>query len=71
LIRDSGFIPAQRNNTYDVISLKDGPDAPDRRVADWSAHRVKRLHVEAPRGPKAGAGTQGVAPTISAKAPAR
>ncbi len=63
LIRDSGFMPAQRNNTYDVLSVKNGPDAPDRRVTDWSAHRVKRLHVEAPRGPKAAVGVQ---PTISA-----
>lgn len=46
LIRDAGFTPAQRNNTYDILSLKVGPDAPDARVTDWSRHRA-RLHIEA------------------------
>jgi len=46
LIRDAGFTPAQRNNTYDILSLKTGDDAPDRQVKDWSNHRAKRLHVE-------------------------
>lgn len=49
LIRGAGFVPAQRDNVYDVLRVHDGPDAPDRRVTDWSAHRVKRLHVQAPR----------------------
>ncbi|MGD9688702.1 MAG: radical SAM protein [Phycisphaerales bacterium] len=49
LIREAGFTPAQRNNTYDVLSLKDSPDAPDRRVSDWARHRVQRLHVQAPK----------------------
>ncbi len=46
LIRGAGFIPAQRDNVYDVLHLHDGPDAPDLRVADWSAHRVKKLHTQ-------------------------
>lgn len=46
LIRDAGFTPAQRNNTYDILSVKLGDDAPDKRVTDWSNHRAKRLHVE-------------------------
>lgn len=46
LIRDAGFTPAQRNNTYDILSLKVGEGAPDARVTDWSRHRAKRLHVE-------------------------
>ncbi len=48
LIRDAGFVPAQRDNTYDVIRVHDGPGSPDLRVRDWSEHRAKRLHVEAP-----------------------
>ncbi|MDX9910446.1 MAG: radical SAM protein [Phycisphaerales bacterium] len=52
LIRDAGFIPAQRNNTYDVLRIHDGPDAPDRLVTDWSQHRARRLHAEAPREPR-------------------
>jgi len=49
LIRGAGFTPAQRDNTYDIIRAHDGPEAPDLRVRDWSAHRARRLHVEAPR----------------------
>ena len=46
LIREAGFTPAQRDNTYDLLNLHAGPDAPDLRVADWSQHRAKRLHIE-------------------------
>ena len=46
LIRDAGFTPTQRNNTYDILSIKLGADAPDARVTDWSNHRAKRLHIE-------------------------
>ncbi|HED52954.1 MAG TPA: radical SAM protein [Phycisphaerales bacterium] len=46
LIRDAGFTPAQRNNTYDILSIKDGPDAPDHLVEDWSTHRAQRLHIQ-------------------------
>ncbi|MBL8760226.1 MAG: radical SAM protein [Phycisphaerae bacterium] len=49
LIRESGFVPAQRNNTYDVLRVHDGPSSPDRLVADWSEHRATRMHQEAPR----------------------
>ena len=47
LIRDAGFIPAQRNNTYDILSIKTGDRAPDRDVTDWSNHRATRLHTQA------------------------
>jgi cyclic dehypoxanthinyl futalosine synthase len=48
LIRDAGFIPAQRNNTYDIIKMHPaGPEAPDMKVADWSTHRARKLHTEA------------------------
>ncbi|MCG3122741.1 MAG: Cyclic dehypoxanthine futalosine synthase [Phycisphaerales bacterium] len=43
LIRESGFIPAQRDNTYDLLNIHDGQDSPDLRVKDWSTHRAKSL----------------------------
>ena len=46
LIREAGFLPAQRNNTYDILRIHEGPQSPDLAVADWSEHRMKRLHVE-------------------------
>jgi cyclic dehypoxanthinyl futalosine synthase len=46
LIRDAGFTPAQRNNTYDILRVHDGDDSPDMQVRDWSRHRTKRLHAE-------------------------
>ena len=46
LIRDAGFIPAQRNNTYDLVNIHDGEDSPDLMVKDWSQHRAQRLHIE-------------------------
>ena len=46
LIRESGFIPAQRDTHYDVLKTHAGPDAPDLLVKDWSEHRTKRLHIE-------------------------
>jgi cyclic dehypoxanthinyl futalosine synthase len=52
LIRESGFTPAQRNNTYDVLRIHDGPGAPDLQVTDWSTHRARKMHQEAPKQPK-------------------
>ncbi|MAE65309.1 MAG: dehypoxanthine futalosine cyclase [Phycisphaeraceae bacterium] len=46
LIRAAGFVPAQRDNRYDLVRIHDGPDAPDLQVDDWSRHRTQRLHVE-------------------------
>ena len=46
LIRNAGFIPAQRDTVYDVIKTHTGPDSPDLKVKDWSEHRTKRLHIE-------------------------
>jgi cyclic dehypoxanthinyl futalosine synthase len=45
LIRDAGFIPAQRGNAYNLLKVHDGDDAPDRRINDWSALRADKLHV--------------------------
>lgn len=53
LIRDAGFLPAQRNNTYDVLRIHDGRNSPDLAVTDWSAHRARKLHIQAPKAGKA------------------
>ncbi|GJM17885.1 MAG: cyclic dehypoxanthine futalosine synthase [Phycisphaeraceae bacterium] len=47
LIRESGFTPAQRDNTYDVLRMHTADDSPDLRVTDWSQHRAKSLHKQA------------------------
>jgi cyclic dehypoxanthinyl futalosine synthase len=52
LIRGAGFIPAQRDNTYDILKVHDSADSPDLRVTDWSKHRVQKLHMQAPKTPK-------------------
>jgi cyclic dehypoxanthinyl futalosine synthase len=49
LIREAGFLPAQRNNTYDVLRVHAGPQSPDLAVTDWSTHRASKMHQEAPR----------------------
>ncbi len=55
LIREAGFIPAQRNNTYDILRVHSGPQSPDLTVTDWSTHRAKKTHQEAPgKGKQAG-----------------
>jgi cyclic dehypoxanthinyl futalosine synthase len=46
LIRDAGFLPAQRDNGYNLLKVHEGEDAPDRRVNDWSSLRKDRLHAE-------------------------
>jgi len=46
LIRDSGFVPAQRDNGYNLLKVQDGENAPDLQVDDWSQHRAKQLHIE-------------------------
>jgi cyclic dehypoxanthinyl futalosine synthase len=51
LIRDAGFTPAQRNNTYDIIAIKDAASAPDLAVSDWSQHRASRLHAQSAQTP--------------------
>jgi cyclic dehypoxanthinyl futalosine synthase len=53
LIRDAGFIPAQRDNEYNLLKVHDNPGAgagagaPDLAMRDWSKLRAQRLHVEA------------------------
>ncbi|HRQ75949.1 MAG TPA: radical SAM protein [Phycisphaerales bacterium] len=46
LIRDAGFIPAQRNNEYNLLRVHADAASPDRRIQDWSTQRAQRLHVE-------------------------
>jgi cyclic dehypoxanthinyl futalosine synthase len=46
LIRNAGFIPAQRDTKYDILNTHIGPNSPDLLVKDWSEHRTKRLHIE-------------------------
>ena len=58
LIRDAGHTPAQRNNTYDIIRLHNTEAAPDRQVTDWSKHRAKKMHQQAPKAPKPGTAVQ-------------
>ncbi len=50
LIRDAGFIPAQRDNEYNLLRVHAGPGAPDLAVSDWSSLRAQRLHVEGGNG---------------------
>ena len=47
LIRDAGFIPAQRDNEYNLLRLHTDSSSPDLTVDDWSKLRSQRLHVEA------------------------
>ncbi|MFG0286009.1 MAG: radical SAM protein [Phycisphaerales bacterium JB039] len=54
LIRDAGYIPAQRDNSYDLLRIHGGAASPDLQVTDWSEHRMRRLHIERPK-QKAGA----------------
>jgi cyclic dehypoxanthinyl futalosine synthase len=46
LIRDAGFLPAKRNNEYNLLKVHAAPDSPDLSVTDWSTLRAARLHVE-------------------------
>ncbi|MGQ0626801.1 MAG: radical SAM protein [Phycisphaerales bacterium] len=53
LVRDAGFVPAQRNNTYDILRTHhDAVLSPDGRVTDWSQHRARAMHQQAAREPK-------------------
>ena len=46
LIRNAGFIPAQRDTKYDILKTHTSDQSPDLLVEDWSQHRTKRLHIE-------------------------
>ena len=54
LVRDAGFVPAQRNNRYEIlIEHPDTPDAPDRKIDDWSTQRPKAERAAFEPGAKA------------------
>lgn len=53
LIRGAGFTPSQRDNVYDVLKVHAGTDSPDLIVTDWSKHRARKMHQEAPKDVKA------------------
>ena len=57
LIREAGFVPAQRDNEYRVLEAHFGPDGPDQKVEDWSHFRTSRLHTE--QSPEEAAGCGG------------
>ena len=46
LIRDAGFVPAQRDNGYELLRVHDQDDAPDLQVDDWSTLRRDKLCVQ-------------------------
>ena len=48
LIRDAGFIPAQRDNGYHLLKVHGhAPEtAPDLAVTDWSTQRAQKLHAQ-------------------------
>ncbi|HJO15421.1 MAG TPA: hypothetical protein QF800_00885, partial [Phycisphaerales bacterium] len=60
LIRDMGFIPAQRDNAYELLKVHDGQSSPDLDIEDWSTLRRAKLHVQS------GVGTYGDACTDEA-----
>ncbi|MBX9737309.1 MAG: radical SAM protein [Phycisphaerales bacterium] len=65
LIRGAGHLPAQRNNTYDILKIHGSASSPDLSVTDWSAHRARKMHQQAPKASKvsltvAGAGASNV-----------
>ena len=57
LIRDSGFVPAQRDNDYRVLKAHFGPEAPDLDVEDWSKFRATKLHQQNADDDAAGCGS--------------
>ena len=46
LIRNAGFLPAQRDNAYNLLRVHDGSDSPDLKIEDWSQQRAKKLAIE-------------------------
>jgi cyclic dehypoxanthinyl futalosine synthase len=69
LIREAGFTPAQRDNRYDVLKVHTSDRSPDLAVTDWSKHRARRMHQQAPKGSKAApAAIPGGAATLTVSA---
>lgn len=53
LIRDAGFLPAQRDNAYNLLRVHADAQSPDLRITDWSTLRARPLHQQSPRADKA------------------
>lgn len=45
LIRDAGYIPAQRDNRYNMLKIHKTA-GPDLEVQDWTTQRASSLHIE-------------------------
>jgi cyclic dehypoxanthinyl futalosine synthase len=46
LIREAGFLPAQRDNEYNLLNTHVATEAPDQAVEDWATLRAQRLVTE-------------------------
>ncbi|MDG2292814.1 MAG: radical SAM protein, partial [Phycisphaerales bacterium] len=64
LVREMGFTPAQRNNSYQVLRIHDDETSPDRKIDDWSTLRSQKLHVEAETACGSGQQDEAIALTI-------
>ncbi len=64
LVRDAGFVPAQRDNAYRILKTHD-TDGPDLHVTDWSAHRPAQSAFAAPQ-PSEGVTATAVKLTVGA-----
>ncbi|MHC4217572.1 MAG: radical SAM protein [Planctomycetota bacterium] len=64
LIREAGFLPAQRDNEYNLLNTHVATEAPDQAVEDWATLRAQRLVTETGEEPaptvEVTAGAQGV-----------
>ena len=49
MIREAGFVPAKRDNRYDILTVHNGLDSPDLVVKDWSVLQKNKLvaHTDA------------------------
>ncbi len=43
LIREAGFVPAQRDSDYQMLQVHESAQSPDLAVTNWADHRVARL----------------------------
>ena len=46
LIRNAGFLPAQRDNEYNLLRVHHGAESPDLLVKDWSTQRAQKLSIQ-------------------------
>lgn len=66
MVRDAGFVPAQRDNRYRLLKKHSDANSPDLAVKDWSTQRVSKLHRQsAPANGQAGQTGQAAASTFT------